>query len=176
MILLCIAEDVVRAGVPGISYRTLKRDWLKSISLKQRQLTDALFRLEHSGYIERTGTKDAQTIQLTNKGRRKIKTLAINAESAPRRLAWDGKWHLIMFDVAESHRLGRDLLRRKLHDLGCVQLQRSVFIYPYSLRRYIEQIRFAYDLRTDLCYAVVESIDGAENLQRLFRLRNILLD
>lgn len=60
---------------------------------------------------------------------------------------WDGRMHLITYDVPEHKRTDRDLLREVLRNLGAGKLQDSVWITPYNpidtLRKIIEERRLA---------------------------------
>lgn len=51
---------------------------------------------------------------------------------------WDGWWRVVVFDIPEHKRIGRDALRRKLKSLGFYFLQKSVFICPFQCEREIE--------------------------------------
>ncbi len=61
--------------------------------------------------------------------------------------AWDGRMHLVTYDVPETKHTHRDLLRETLRRLGAGRLQESVWITPYnpvdSLRKTIEEHRLA---------------------------------
>ena len=64
--------------------------------------------------------------------RYRFKTLKISDKK------WDGWWRIIVFDIPEEKRVGRDALRKKLKILGFYSLQKSVFIYPFQCEREIE--------------------------------------
>ncbi len=53
-------------------------------------------------------------------------------------LKWDGRWRGIVFDIPEKKRVVRDFLRRYLHELGCYQLQKSIWITPYNITKYLK--------------------------------------
>lgn len=56
---------------------------------------------------------------------------------------WDGRMHLITYDVPETRRLDREVLRNAIRTLGAGRLQDSVWITPYNpidtLRTIIEE-------------------------------------
>lgn len=45
---------------------------------------------------------------------------------------WDNKWRILIFDIEEKSRIIRDLLRKKLKELGFAQWQESVYVTPPS--------------------------------------------
>ena len=69
--------------------------------------------------------------ELTPKGENKLQKIFIDEVviKAPRK--WDGKWHLIMYDLPVRFKKARNAFRWKLKDLGFFQLQKSAWIYPY---------------------------------------------
>ncbi len=64
-----------------------------------------------------------------------------NLNFRPRR-DWDGYWRLVSFDVGESYRKVRGLLRSILYDFGFRRLQESLYISPLrvetELKSYLE--------------------------------------
>lgn len=84
--------------------------------------------------------------------------------------SWDGKWRLVVFDVPEKLRQGRDALREKLRRLGFRELQKSVFVFPYDCRDEIEFLVEFFALRKYVRYGVLELIDNDLHLQKEFGL------
>ena len=62
---------------------------------------------------------------------------------------WDGKWRIVIFDLDESKKTIRDMLRSRLKMLEYVQLQRSVWISPYDTTDEIEQLQSKFQLNSD---------------------------
>lgn len=57
-----------------------------------------------------------------------------------RKLAWDGKWRVVMYDIPEKIKAKRDLLRNWLKRLGMGQWQMSVWVSPHSLVDRVNEI------------------------------------
>lgn len=59
------------------------------------------------------------------------------------RRIWDGRMHLVTYDIPESHYKDRQLLREYLRRIGCGRLQDSVWVTPYNpidtVRTFIEE-------------------------------------
>lgn len=70
--------------------------------------------------------------ELTDTGRAETDKIKLKLEMAKRK-RWDGKWRIVIFDVPEKLRGKRDLLRKELTEFGFMQLQKSVWAYPYPL-------------------------------------------
>lgn len=60
---------------------------------------------------------------------------------------WDGKWHLVAYNIPETLRVLRDKFRAKLHVLGFANLSSAVWISPHDFRseilRFMEEKRMA---------------------------------
>ncbi len=92
--------------------------------LKKASLAQALKRLREKGFIEQATEKDAGKIilRLTEAGREFL--LFSKPEDE---IKWDGKWRIVVFDVPESKRLVRDVLRRRLKMWDFKLWQKSVW-------------------------------------------------
>lgn len=92
-------------------------------------------------------------LQPAKRGRHAIPEIT---EAGKRRLAailpvydqkrvWDGRMHMITYDVPEPKRIDREALRNMIRQLGAERLQDSVWITPYNpidtLRAFIEERR-----------------------------------
>lgn len=70
-----------------------------------------------------------------------------------KRMKWDGKWRLLVYNIPESMRDLRDNLRCKLQSLGYANLSASFWISPY-------------DLKTELYHYIKES--GVKDYVEIF--------
>ena len=86
------------------------------------------------------------------------------------KINWDGRWRLVIFDVPEKLRKGRDALREKLKDLGFYELQKSVFIFPYECKNEIDFLIEFFHLRKFVRYGILEKIDNDLHLRKVFGL------
>lgn len=107
--------------------------------LNKASLSKALKRLREGGYIDFI-EEDEVVLKLTDKGKQK----AVIAQLQSPEEDWDGKWRVVIFDVPESRRNARDLLRHNLKVWGFTQWQQSVWVTKKScteaLRKYIVSI------------------------------------
>jgi len=53
---------------------------------------------------------------------------------------WDKKWRMVCFDIPEENRSDRDQLSYQLEKLGFKHFQRSVWISPLSVNKYLKKI------------------------------------
>jgi DNA-binding transcriptional regulator PaaX len=115
------------------------------------------------GYVE--FSKKAGGYILTEKGR-------IHSESRGRSkdIKWDRKWRLLIFDISEKHKVGRDSVRRRLAEFGLIRLQDSVWVYPYPCDEYIALLKTELKLGKNLLYLIADEFEGEESLLEHFKL------
>ena len=75
-----------------------------------------------------------------------------------------------MFDIPEKSKLARNLLRRKLKNLGMYNIQRSVFAYPHDCRQELNFIAEHYGIGKYCTYAEVSYSDIDKELRKFFNL------
>ena len=124
--------------------------------------------LQRAGYIRHTTSKRSPYC-LTAKGKTKAISLQLKS-MRPHRLAWDGKWRIVIFDVSERRRTGRDLLRRQLKLLGFIQLQSSVWVSPFDPPPLLRNLLKESQLLTSSRLMTVEKMDYDKDLRRQFGL------
>lgn len=103
-------------------------------------IKNALVMAKRRGYIvQKTRHADPE---ITVEGLRRL------ADVLPRydeKRTWDGRLHLVTYDIPEKLRNMRGLLRHHLQRIGCGKLQDSVWMTPYdpvdTLRSFIETRR-----------------------------------
>ncbi len=125
-------------------------------------------KLVKDGLLKIDTENGKQFLSLTPKGERKLLYYQITEKKKQK---WDDKWRVVIFDVWESARSKRNLLRNEIKDFGFIQLQRSVWIYPYSCAEFIELLKTDLSFGKNIRYMVVEKLDHDENLRKYFKLK-----
>ncbi|KKQ23373.1 MAG: Repressor in the phenylacetic acid catabolism [Parcubacteria group bacterium GW2011_GWA2_37_10] len=143
------------------------KEW-KNINKKEVQ--DEIRKLYQSKLVKKKENLDGSiTMVLTDKGKLKALTYKFD-EMKIEKKDWDGKWRLLIFDIPEKIRQGRNSLREKIKQLGFYELQKSAFIFPYNCKDEIDFIIEFYRLRKYARFAVLESIDNEKHLKQIFSL------
>ncbi len=155
----------------GFIFKQLQREWRK---LEYEALKRAIRSLYRSKLIDFREQADG-TISLLLTGGGKQRALAYKLDELvvkkPQR--WDGKWRLIIFDIPERFRKGRDALRMRLGQLGFIEFQRSVFVHPFECRDETDFLIEFYQLRPWVRYVVADFIDTDLHLRHKFHLTHI---
>jgi DNA-binding transcriptional regulator PaaX len=130
----------------------------------------ALARLVAHGYVawhEENGKKYAR---ITSLGESFLIKFSEKPRSTSVPKKWDQKWRMVIFDVPERRRTARNQLRAMLASVGFVQLQGSVWVYPYDSEDVVTLIKTQFVLGREVLYAVVEELEGDTRLRKRFNL------
>jgi len=73
---------------------------------------------------------------------------------------WDGKWRLIIYDIQVQKKKAQQLFHKMLKKFQFLQLQRSVYLYPYNCEDEIEFLRQYYKIGENV---IILTINGLEN-------------
>ena len=124
------------------------RVWL---SIDRKKLFDALRALKTRGYVKVIQKSDgAMAAELTEKGRSRAMRFPLDDLKLSKPKRWDGKWRIVIFDIAEKRRKIRNALRWRLKNLGFYELQRSVFVVPYPCEDEITILVNAFGLQEEV--------------------------
>jgi DNA-binding transcriptional regulator PaaX len=93
----------------------------------------ALERLEECGYVQRKSKNGKISFFVTREGKNALHEIYEHSSIAimhPEK--WDGMWRVITYDFPEGERSARNSLRYVLTKSHFLQLQKSVWIFPYD--------------------------------------------
>lgn len=104
----------------------------KKKRFKDKQISNAFAGLKRNKLIEYVSDKSGvTTVRITKKGESKLKSFEIDSLEIKKPKSWDGKWRVVMFDLPIQYKKVRNSLRFKIKQIGFIQLQKSVWVYPY---------------------------------------------
>lgn len=118
------------------------------------------------GYLH----KAKHTYRLAPKGRYVLNEEKIWALKIPKPHKWDGKWHMVLFDIPVAKGKQRNAFRARLKELGLILYQHSVWVYPYPLEKIVRQISDFYRISSCVLFAVAEQLNGEDKLKQNFDL------
>lgn len=120
---------------------SIPKEWRK---MKARYLRDCIREFYDDKLVEFKENSDGVCqIILTEKGKKKVMSFEVDSMEIKRPMLWDGKWHMVIFDIPERKRKARVALNKKLTNLGFYNLQKSTFIHPF---RCLNEINFLIEL------------------------------
>ena len=132
--------------------------------------TNTISRARSRFIKQRILTKDANGhLHLTDKGRRELWKMELQ-DRPKKRIRWDGRWRILVFDIPERRRSDREKIRRSLHAIGFMRLQDSVWIYPYDCEDFITLLKADLRIGKDVLYMVVDELEGDTWVKDYFSL------
>ena len=125
--------------------------------------------LKRNGHISVSKNRDDKIeIKLTDKGHSQIKKFRLEKLEIPKPKNWDGKWHVLIFDVPNTNTSARRALQEKVKELGLRQLQKSVWIYPYKFEDEIVFIANLFGIDKYVEILTVEKILHGQRIEKYF--------
>lgn len=138
-------------------------------------LRSQIYYLKKRGLIKKTVENKEKFIELTQKGYKQIAWSKIDYVKRPDK--WDKYFRIVMFDIPNDKSKTRDVIRRKLEKIGFVQMQKSVFVYPFECKREIDAICYYCSAKKYLKYMIANIIEGEkEIIEKFLSLGTLTLD
>ena len=110
------------------------------------------------------------SLTLSDLGKRRVLEFDLEKLTIKRPKRWDGIWRLVLFDVPEKRRQGRDALREKLRELGFYEWQKSAFVFPHECRNEVDFVVEVFDLRPFVRYGELRAPTNEAELKLVFGL------
>ena len=136
----------------------------------EQSFRNAVQRAHKKHIIKRHYSGGEIVYSLTPEGMVKARILKMKFEMTKKR-RWDKKWRIILFDICETSRRKRWLLRQELTAMGFLMLQKSVWITPYQLPPTFSEFikEFVDDIpNEDIRILEVNTINPSEDICHFF--------
>lgn len=172
--LLDFSVGIFEYGDKGKFYRRSIKDYWQWRNLDKDRFSKDLYRLKRDKFIRTYLEGKEKFIELTNKGKEKIKNFLVKDLEIKIPKNWDKKWRLVIFDIPNEKKTARDILASKLKKLGFLRLQKSVFVFPYECKKEIDFLGNLYEIQPYIQHIIADRIDTEINLLKYFYDQNIL--
>jgi len=139
--------------------RRERKEWEK---FNLRRLRQVVRRLGKQKEVEITDG----IVKITNKGSRKV--LKYNLDKMELKRKTDGRWRVIVYDIANLKKFQRELFRDTLKRLKFLRLQKSVYITPFVCDDEIEYLRQVFGIGNEVLVLRVAEIENAQVYKRYF--------
>ena len=172
-ILLMIAGGlIIPAAVVVPNLTLVLRPIIKALCKKhgaQRQnIVKSITYLKRQRLVSVVEKNGQQILTLSENGRKKILQYDLDKITLKKPKKWDGYWRLVIFDIPENMKRGREAFREKLKHLGFYRLQKSCFLFPYECRDEIDFITEIFDVSPYINFIIAKEIEGQEKLEKFF--------
>ena len=128
--------------------------------MTNRQLQDTFRHAVRGKYIVINGKGEHRRLVLTHKGKRLLNQKALENLYPPRLHTWDKKWRLVLFDIPEEFKKGRDGFASGLKRMGFVQIQKSCLGFPFPCLDEVEILADFHEVRPFVTFLVEEGVEG----------------
>ncbi|MCD6085658.1 CRISPR-associated endonuclease Cas2 [bacterium] len=157
---------------PDYQWKIIKKTSKEWEKINQKRLKEIIEEFYQEKLVEyREKPDESIEIVLTEKGKTKALEGKIDELEIEIPKTWDKLWRVVIFDIPEKKKKARDALRRKLKELGFLEFQKSVFIFPYECKDEIEFIVEIFEIRKYVRYLIVKEITNEEELLLKFKLK-----
>jgi len=139
---------------------------------KYNKLWRSFNRLKKERQFVCIGEKDGELLyKFTKNGEIKFRKFILDTLKIIPPRKWDGDWRIIIFDIPEKYRHARWALRKKLMDLGCYQIQKSVWTHPFPCDEEIEFLKDFFEIKP---YVYILLTKNMPHGRALYHFREIL--
>jgi DNA-binding transcriptional regulator PaaX len=148
--------------------RQIPKEWRKE---NRQALERAINSLYTSHLVGSKNNSDGTTTLILNEsGKQRALKYNIDKMKIEEPVKWDGKWRIVMFDIPEKLKRLRDTLRSHFQELGMIELQKSVLVYPFPCDKEIEFILELYNARKYVRFVLADNTDNELHLKKKFGL------
>jgi len=129
---------------------------------KTRKLTRTFYYLKKKGYIKTVLEQNKWKIIVTKRGRSRMNEIKYENMIIPKPKSWDGKFWQVAADIPTKYRNSADAFRLKAKKLNLFPLQRTLWFYPFDLRKEIEFVSYFYGIGPYVTIMRVDKLDPAD--------------
>jgi DNA-binding transcriptional regulator PaaX len=167
---LAIPAAFLMPNIP-IALKPLLRAITKKCGLrKSAHLVRSVTYLKASRLVSVAEKDGQQVLTLSEDGKKRVLQFDLEKIVIKKPRKWDGYWRLVLFDIPEKRKVGRETLRSKLKQLGFYQLQKSCFIHPFDCKAEIDFISEMFEVSPYVNFVLAKEIEGASQLMKYFDL------
>ena len=80
----------------------------------------------------------------------------------------DGKWRIVIYDIAELNKNERKLFRNMLKQLRFLKIQKSVYLTPFPCEEEIEYLKERFSISADVQLIVATGLENAQAYKDYF--------
>lgn len=136
--------------------------------INYNSLKEALKRAKKQGLVQFKGQRKGAVPEITQEGKRRLEAILPHYD---KKRVWDGRIYLVTYDIPETKKRDRELLREYLKRIGAGMVQESVWLTPYDPRETLREFLDTYQLRGLVLISILgkDSSIGDESLESLIQ-------
>lgn len=148
--------------------KNIAKEWK---DIERKRLFELVREFHHDRLVDfKEDENGIAHIVLTKDGKQKALEYQIDEMKIKKPAKWDKKWRIVIFDIPERKKKAREALRSKLQELGFLELQKSVLIYPYECENEIDFIVEVFQIRQYVRFLRTDTFTNEEQFRLKFEL------
>lgn len=160
-----------RAVWKMLEYSLRKANRKRLQKIRDEQWKNSFYYLKGNNFLKMDYRGNQLYISLTEDGKKEAKKCKLDELEIKKPNKWDGKWHILTFDINEKDRAKREALRGKIKELGLYKLQKSIWIHPYDFTPEITELQKFFRFHKDEVMLLrADKIHNEEFLKTYFKL------
>ncbi len=132
---------------------------------RRAKLKKHLMRLDSEGVIILSG----DVVTLTKKGKELLGFVQLD-QLHVEISEWDKIWRVVTYDVPITSNKYRDAFRKAIEGIGFIQIQKSVFIFPYECKEEVAIAAQICHVAQYVLYMHAQDVPNATKLMKRFHL------
>lgn len=164
-----VSLAILMPGLPKVLTPFMKKQYRKWGHFNPRRLRAEIKRMQKTGLLEEVEERGERIYKLTEKGKTKSFKYKLE-EMSLNRDKWDGRWRIVAYDIPKEKKNQAEAFRNLLKKMNFYQLQKSVWLTPYSCSKEIEFLKNLYFLNDNVTVLTVNGLEGEQAYKNYFGL------
>ena len=148
--------------------------YLKNRNIDKEKVREKIYYLTKYGYIENIFENRQRIYQITKKGNKHLVESEKDDFKPTIPDHWDGHWRIAVFDIPEKKKVIRNYFRKKIVDFGFIQVQKSVYVFPFECEQKILKLVEKVGIKKNVTMITAFVLQGEEIFARKFVQKGIL--
>lgn len=172
-ILLCLLSGLTigLSASPARAFRIMRLSGKEWQRLNREKMWRSIRALYQSKMVDYREDGSIVTLTLSKRGEKHALQYSLEKMKISIPPHWDGKWRIVLFDIPEKRKKARNAIRWHLRQLGFLELQKSVFVFPYPCDAEVMFLIEFFQLNLFVRIILAESIDNELHLKQKFKLK-----
>ena len=154
--------------VASVSYKKSLHNYYLESGIEKAEMDAKIRYLKKMKYVRAFTEGKEKYLELLPDGVKRLEKLAWKNIKINQTPDWDHKMRVVIFDVPEKLHYPRDVFRRKLFEMNFIQIQKSVYVFPFPCTAEISYLSQSLGIEQFVTIMVSDIIQGEEEILQSF--------
>lgn len=165
-----VAPGIAKIALPMLKGYLKRRDEAQNSAYNLWQLRRNLKYLQKQKLVSLNQQGEETIVNITKKGQKRILKYKFEQMEIPAPSRWDNRWRIIIYDISSLKKSRRDMFRTKIKALGFLDLQESVYLYPYPCENEISFLREYFGVGEEIIFVEANILENDGPYKKYFGL------